>query len=566
MNSRKRNTIIVSVVVVVLLLIAMATSGSEGGFLAKDGIWSILPPLVAITLAFVTQNVVISLLMGVMVGTFLISMDGFNLLFSIQNSFIMSTEIMLGSLADSWNAGILLQVLAIGGLIALITKLGGAKAIAEGLAKRARGPVSAQVVTWIMGIIVFFDDYANSLIVGPIMRPVTDKNLVSREKLSFIVDATAAPVAGIALISTWVGYEISCIRDGLDLAGITDVSPYNLFVVTIPYRFYNILMLVFVVLTAVMMKEFGPMLGAENRARGGNPLTEKGYSNKDEAIEYVAEDSSIWSAIIPLGVLIVGSFLGFYLNGRAAILGGEDAGLISLVTGSFSFKVLQECFGNADASIVLFQAALLACFVAFGMGIITKKFDMEEGVNVWLSGVKSLIITGVILLLAWSLSSTIGELGTAAFIVKALAGVIPKFVVPALIFILASIISFATGTSYGTMGILLPLAIPFAARISPSDQQYLIACSSAVLTGAIFGDHCSPISDTTILSSMGADCDHIAHVNTQLPYSLAVAAIAAVVCYIPVGLGLSVWIALPIGIAACAAVLLVFGKNPSAGQ
>ena len=232
------------------------------------------------------------------------------------------------SLSDSWNAGIILQVLTIGGLIGLVTKMGGARAVAEGLAKKAKGPISAQIITWVLGLLVFFDDYANSLIVGPIMRPVTDKMRISREKLAFVIDATAAPVAGIALISTWIGYEIGLIKDAYESIGQT-VNAYGVFIETIPYRFYNILMLLFVVLTAIFLREFGPMLNAERRARKYNKVLADGaepmVAEDIEDLEPIdSKKLNVWNAIIPIGAMIVFSFLGFYYNGYQAIMGGED--------------------------------------------------------------------------------------------------------------------------------------------------------------------------------------------------------------------------------------------------
>ncbi|MPM90440.1 hypothetical protein SDC9_137561 [bioreactor metagenome] len=227
---------------------------------------------------------------------------------------------------------------------------------------------------------------------------------------------------------------------------------------------------------------------------------------------------------------------------------------------------IKECFSSADASIVIFQVALFCCVIAIVMGLWQKVFKLDEAVNIFVTGVKSLIITCVILILAWSLSSTIKELGTAKFLVSALSDSVPKFLLPAIIFILGSIISFATGTSYGTMGILMPLAIPFAVAMPGADLDFVVMCSGGVLTGAIFGDHCSPISDTTILSSMGAGCDHIEHVNTQIWYALSMAAVALIFGYIPVGLGLNVWVSLLIGLIAVFAVLYFFGKKADAQE
>lgn len=530
----------------------------------KFGLWTLIPPLVAIILAFITKNVVISLSLGVLSGTFLLKLNGFNIGAALFNGFLDFISKILSSLASSWNAGIILQCMTIGGLIALVTKMGGAKAIAESLSKKAKSPTSAQLITWFLGLLVFFDDYANSLIVGPIMRPVTDKMKISREKLAFIVDATAAPVAGIALISTWVGYEISLIKDAYSSIG-QDVNAYGIFVSTIPYRFYNILILMFIVFIAVFLKDFGPMLKAERRAR----TTGKVLS--DTAKPMISEEAtalepkkgvklSVWNAIIPIGVLILGSFAGFYYNGYMGIMGGEDKALIELLTVSpASFASIRETFGASDASVVLFQAALFASIVAIAMGMAKKIFTLSEAIDTWIQGMKSLVITAVILLLAWALSAVIKELGTATFLVSILSNAIPKFLLPSIIFILGSIISFATGTSYGTMGILMPLTIPLAYAISP-DNGYVIMNAGAVLTGAIFGDHCSPISDTTILSSMGSSCDHMDHTKTQIWYSLAVAVITVIFGYIPVGLGLSVYLALPIAIIATGAVVYFVGK------
>lgn len=529
------------------------------------GLWTLLPPVVAITLAFITKNVVLSLFIGVLSGAYLLELANANLLTGLFYGFMDVMSYVLGSLADSWNAGIILQCLTIGGLIALITKMGGARAVAESLAKRAKSPRSAQIVTWLMGLFIFFDDYANSLIVGPIMRNVTDKLRISRERLAFIIDATAAPIAGIALISTWVGYEIGLINDGYLSIG-QQVNSYSIFIQTIPYRFYNILMLVFVFFTSYFLRDFGPMLTAERRARLRGelvaPEAKPMVSEETTGMEPVAGIKlNIWNAIVPIGVLIVAAFAGFYYNGYTAIMGSDDQALISLLqTSPYSFAAIREAFGWSDASIVLFQAAVVASIVAIVMGLSQKIFSLSEAIDTWVHGMKSLVITGVILLLAWSLSGVIKELGTAKYLVAMLSDAIPSFLLPSLIFILGSVISFATGTSYGTMGILMPLAIPFAAAISP-DPNFVVMNVGAVLTGAIFGDHCSPISDTTILSSMGAASDHLDHTKTQLPYAIAIAGATVLFGYIPVGLGMPIWLVLPVSIVLVALGIRFFGKS-----
>lgn len=528
---------------------------------AKFGMWTVLPPLVSIVLAFLTKNVVVSLFIGTMTGCIMLQLNGFNIITALTQGFIDFTYRALNSLADPWNAGIILQVLVIGGVIHLVAKMGGAKAIAEALARKAKNVKSAQLTTWLLGLAVFFDDYANSLIVGPIMRPVTDKLGVSREKLAFVIDATAAPIAGLAIISTWIGLEVGLIGDALKSVGI-QADGFGVFLETIPYRFYNILILAFVVISAITLREFGPMLKAERRARRGEVLSTTEISSDSEDLEPIEGIKlSVWNAIIPIGVLIVSSLIGFYYSGWVTIMGGEDLAIIELMNNTpFSFAGIQAAFSNADASVVLFQSALLATIVALILGVGRKIFTISEGIGIWIEGMKGLLITGVILILAWSLSSVIKELGTASYLVGVLSDAIPAFLLPAIIFILGSIIAFATGTAYGTMGILMPLAIPLAFAINP-EWNFVIVSTSAVLTGAIFGDHCSPISDTTILSSTGAGCDHIEHVRTQIWYAVFVGIVTVLFGYIPAGLGLSIFIVLPLSLVALFILTMIFGKK-----
>ena len=533
---------------------------------AKFGIWTLIPPLVAISLAFITKNVIVSLVIGIMSGGFILNISGNNPFMALFYSFLDLIQRAVNSLADPWNAGIILQVLAIGGVINLVGKMGGAKAIAEALSKRAKSAKSAQIITWFAGLLVFFDDYANSLIIGPMMRPVTDKMKISRERLAFIIDATAAPVAGIAIISTWIGLEVGLIGSAFDSIGV-ETNAFGVFLNTIPFRFYNILILGFIVITALLLKDFGPMRKAEIECRRGglnlssNEDVNKELSKHDELEPLPGVKLSVWNAIIPIGALILGALFAFYYSGYTAIMGGEDSAVIQLMQNSpASFDAIKEAFSNADASVALFQSAFFAGLVAIIMGVAKKIFTLSEALDIWVDGMKTLIITGVILICAWSLSSVIKELGTAKYLIQLLSGSLPPFILPSLIFVLGAIISFATGTSYGTMGILMPLAIPLAYSINP-DMSYVIVATSAVLTGAIFGDHCSPISDTTILSSMGAGCNHIDHVRTQMPYAIFVAVITIVFGYIPAGFGLPVYIVLPIAFIAMFIGIQTLGKS-----
>lgn len=560
---------------------AMPEGGDSEAFAALYGVWTLIPPLLALLLAFLTRNVILSLFLGVLSGTWMVAIVSGDLLGSITGAFFNSTDYFIGTLADRWDAGIIMQVLVIGALIALITRMGGMRAIADLVVKIAKGPRSAQITMWISSWVIFFDDYANALIIGPIMRPLCDKYRISREKLAYIVDSTAAPVAGIMLISTWIGTELVNINEGLAIAGVTGVTAYGIFIDTIPYRFYNIMALFFVFATAFLLRDFGPMLKAEIRARTTgetiNPGSEVMETEKviDEEKEEIKENygilktskkvtpPNIWNALIPVGVLIISAVVLFYTNGAAAV--GAEA-----LEGLSFFEAVREAYSNSDASIVLFQAGLLACIVAIIMGFFEKIFTLKDGIETWAHGMKSMLFVCIVLILAWSIGSVIGDLGTAHFLVSNLSDVLPQFIVPALIFIIAAVVSFATGTAYGTMAILLPLCIPLAAAIvgitgmeitsSGDAYVYILMCSSAVLTGAIFGDHSSPISDTSILSSMGAGCSLLDHVITQIVYAVTVG-VVVIAGYILVGLGLNVWITLLVMAAILVLILLFVGKK-----
>ncbi|ORX52242.1 transporter Na+/H+ antiporter family [Piromyces finnis] len=537
--------------------------GEEEKKYTRYRLLSILPPLVAIILAFITKQTILSLFIGVLVGEFMVSVENLNIVSSLVNAFLAMASTIVSKMSDNWNAGIVLQCLLIGGIIQLVTKMGGAKALANKLAKYANTPRKAQIVTEIIGLLVFFDDYANSLIVGPIMRPVMTKLKISKEKLAFIVDATAAPVAGIAIVSTWIGLEISLISDGYKSIG-QDVSGFGVFLKTIPFRFYNILILIFVAMSSLTLREFGPMKKAERRARKSEDDNEKEQKLSSEFEEAKPKEGvklSIWNAIIPIGTLIIGALIAFYWSGYTTIIDDKENEHYDLMKNSpVSFKGIFEALSASDASVALFQSALLASIVGILMAVIQKIMTVEEAINEWINGMKTIVITGVILLLAWSLGGVIGELGTAQFLVNILKNAIPKFILPTIIFILSAIISFATGTSYGTMGILMPLTIPLAWAVNANDG-YVVTCTSGVLTGAIFGDHCSPISDTTILSSMGTGCNHIDHVQTQIYYALYVAVISIVIGYIPAGFGIPWYISIPVAIVVMYIGLRLIGEK-----
>ena len=567
MNEKMKLGLVAAVSIILLFVLSLwiSTTPANADNSVRFGILTLLPPLVAIALAFITKETILSLFIGVFVGEFMLCCNDLNIISTIINAFLDLGSQIISCMADPWNAGIILQCLLIGGVIQLITKMGGAKALADAFAKRADTPRKAQLFTWVLGLCVFFDDYANSLIVGPIMRPVMDKLKVSREKLAFVVDATAAPVAGIAIISTWIGLEISLIAAGFQSVGVTNVTGFGIFLQTIPYRFYNIFILLFIVISAITLYEFGPMKKAEQKARArkeDEEIVVPEAPGFDEVKPVEGIKLSVWNAIIPIGTLIIGALIAFYWSGYTTILGGEDQALITLMkTSPLSFNGIFEALSQSDASVALFQAALLASIVAIVMAVGERILTIEDAISEWIGGMKTIVITGVILLLAWSLGGVIGEVGTADYLVGVLSSTIPAWIVPSLIFILGALISFATGSAYGTMSILMPLAIPLAWAVSTGDMNFTIVCTSGVLTGAIFGDHCSPISDTTILSSMGTSCNHIDHVQTQIYYAIFVALVAILIGYIPAGLGVPFYISLIAGVIVMFVGLKILGEK-----
>lgn len=398
----------------------------------------------------------------------------------------------------------------------------------ESISKKANNSRMAQIFPWLGGIVVFIDDYANSAFVGNLFRPLSDKYYISREKLSYIVDSTAAPVSSIFLISTWIGYQVGTIGDSLP-EGIT-VSPYFLWLNSVPYSFYSILAILMVGIIACTGRDFGPMLKAEHRARTTHQLWAEdarplsGTSDLQVAKNASKNSLNLW---IPIILLIVLSFYFMWMSG-----GGSEAE-------SFS-----QAISDADSMFAIMLATLIAFFVALVMYIVQRIATVAELMDSFLNGAKMMVYATLILVAAWSIKEVCDQLGTAPFIVNALEGILSPLMLPILTFIVSCFVAIFTGTSWGTMGIVVPIVIPLAASVGAP----LPIVISSVLTGAVMGDHCSPISDTTIMSSTFSGSDHMDHVKTQFPYSILVALIA-IVCYVLVGVGLPVIVVLVIGAA-----------------
>ncbi len=549
-----------------------AAGDMKAGFSVRviHGLLTLLPPLIAIGLALAFRQVVAALWISIWVGALVLyDWSPFTAVARSIDHYI------IGSMADSGNASMLVFIIFMGGLIGIIAKSGGIQGVVELIAKRATSAMRGQVAAFLMGMFIFFDDYANTIIVGTTMRPISDKLRISREKLSYIVDSTAAPVASIFPISTWIGYEVGLIDKALSSIGSGD-SGYMMFIESILYRFYPIFALALVLMVALTGREIGPMLKAERRARReGKPLRDGAIPMSTMESERVnppeGKPRRWYNALVPLLFVIGVTFYGLWVNGLAELGGGvAEVRANSSAYGPLwgPIYVLGQVFSAASPNVVLAWASLGGCILTVVLVVGQRILTMAEAMQAWLSGVESMVIAIVVLLMAWSLGSVCGDLHTAEYLTTSLAGTLSPHALPVLTFVLAGGISFATGTSYGTMAILMPLVIPIANRLcldagmGQADQHYiLVGVVSSVLAGSVFGDHCSPISDTTIMSSMASGSDHVDHVRTQLPYAILAGLVGIVLGSLPAAFGVSPLVSITLGVAAMAGVLYLFGRK-----
>ncbi len=524
---------------------------------------SILPPLLAILLALITRQVIIALFFGIWLGvTF---MYDFNPMLGFLHTL---DEYIVNALAQPDRVSILIFSLVLGGMVGVISRSGGTQGIVDKLSIYAKNARMGQLATWAMGVLIFFDDYANTLIVGNTMRPLSDKLRISREKLSYLVDSTAAPVANIAIISTWIGYEISLISQSFSSLGITD-NAYITFIRTIPYNFYPVYALVFGFLIAYLMRDFGSMYRAEMRARQtGEVLREGAVPISDLTDSEVMTDESIprrwYNAFIPIGVVILAVSLGLIYTGYVNL---QESG--ESLVGQGLLHQISLIVGNSNSFAVLMWASFLGSIAAILLAISQRILSLQQAVDAWVKGIRSMIMAAIILVSAWAIGTICQDLFTADYVIHLTRKFLTPHWLPLITFVTAAVVSFATGTSWGTMAILMPIAIPLAFKfplgmpgIDPSHATNLmLSTTAAVLAGATFGDHCSPISDTTIMSSMACGADHIDHVRTQLPYALTVGIIASVFGYIPVGFDISDWWVLLFGFIVLFLVVRFVGKK-----
>ena len=498
-----------------------------------------MPPLLAIVLALAFRHVLLALIAGVWLGAFLLT-D----LSPVSSFARLLDTLVVGAVADRGHASILVFTLLLGGMLGLITQSGGAKGLASWVRSDTGSRRRGQLTTWFLGLLIFFDDYANSLLVGSSMRPVTDRLRVSREKLAFLVDATAAPVSSLALISSWIAVEVGYIEDQFVHLGI-ERDAYVTFIETIPYRFYPLLMLLFVAWVALRGRDFGPMLRAERRAVEDGLLLRPGARPaSDFHDEAVPEDTPgrPMNALIPVVVVVLVAGAGIYFDGQAKVLAaGLEPSLRTIV-------------GEASSSSALLWASGAGCLAGLVMSLGSGALTLSGSIDAWMSGMRGMLLAVLILVLAWALGGVCRDLHTAEFLIGVVGDWLTPMWIPATVFVLAAVVSFATGTSWGTMAILFPLVIPLAHEIAPGNEGILLGTVSSILAGSVWGDHCSPISDTTILSSMATSCDHMDHVRTQLPYCLAVGLVSLLCAEIPVAAG---WYGPWTGLAVGATVMIV---------
>ncbi|MGM0647313.1 MAG: Na+/H+ antiporter NhaC family protein [Bacteroidota bacterium] len=527
---------------------------------------SILPPLLAILMALIFKEVFTALFTGLLLGTTVIAFfQGSNLLVALVQGLLNIVDTyIIHALTDTGHLSIIVFSLLIGGMVNIITRNGGMRGIVNRLAVYANNARNGQLITWLLGLLIFFDDYANTLVVGNTMRPVTDNLKISRQKLAYIVDSTAAPIASIAFVTTWIGAELSYISNGIETIGL-DQTPYSVFFNSLAYAFYPIFALAFILILVTKRRDYGPMLKAERKARHWKPSEkddeQSGFSNKLnelQAVEGIKHKS--YNAFIPVLVIILGAFAGLIYTGTEAVGWGQDL--------SFT-RNLSNVIGHADSYKALLWSSMGGLLTAILLTIGQKLMNLEDTVSSMINGFRTMLTAIIILVLAWSIAEVTQHLHTADFISQLMLNMnLEPYWVPSLTFIMGGLVAFSTGSSWGTMAILYPLILPATWLISQqSGLDHSTSLSifynvvSTVLAGAVLGDHCSPISDTTILSSLASSCNHIDHVRTQLPYALTVGAVSIVFGTLPAAYGISSFLLFPLGIGVLFIIVHIFGQS-----
>ena len=559
-RSSNKGSLLKYVAIIAILLISLiAFTPPNAPFMPKEKrfpyiTFPLLPPLLAIVLAIVTRQILPALFAGIWIAALMVT--SYNPIAATTQTL----EWIVKNVADSWNATILLFDFVIGAFVGVLYASGAIHAVADALAKKIRSARGSSLIGWALGLIVFFDDYTNTIVVGNTVRPLTDRTRVSRELLSYIVDSTAAPVAGLALVSTWIGHEVSLIRNSFDslqqefkkglISAAPTVDPYAAWLASVPYRYYSILAMILVLLVILTRRHYGPMLKAEHRVVSTGKVLRDGAQPllpiKSVLGEVAAKRRApTWLFVLSVLVLILATLMGMWITG-AKELGRTDWWNVPFT----------EALKKADSATSLLWGSFAAYLLAFVGAILSRSLRFSEAIDYTIKGMYLMVFANALTLLAWTISSATKAIGTADYVVHiAMGRGVPAVVVPLIVFLACMFISFTTGTSWGTFGIMMPIAIPLAwklalAQLGSVELAHIITFASiaSVFAGSIFGDHCSPISDTTIMSSMFSACDHIDHVTTQLPYAVT-AALISMVLFALFAIGITnPAILLPIGI------------------
>ncbi|WP_157146650.1 Na+/H+ antiporter NhaC family protein [Brachyspira pilosicoli] len=515
------------------------------------GLFGIIPPLLAIILALLTKEVIISLTVGILSGTLILAHG------NIFTAITIFTDKVAAMTGDSWNVRILLFCALLGAFVSMLSKTGATKAFGLWASKYLKTKKSVLIFTWFFGLIIFIDDYFNSLSVGTVMRPAFDEKKISRAKLAYILDSTAAPVCILAPISTWVVTVMSYIRDSEGFESL-NMSEFILFIKMIPYSVYPLLALAFVVLISLFFKDFGPMKRSEDDAANGKLFNEDLYGACPGNLETISGDSAKWyDMVIAIVVLILVCIVMFPITTYMGLVGSDG---IETLSQAFNSTTITNAFIQTDASKALFYGAVISLIIMYIYYVARRLLNVRSAGNAIMEGIKSMVPALVVLALAWTIGNVIksspeeGGLGLASFLSEVVkGGGFPLWLLPAIGYLLGCVIAFSTGTSWGTFAILIPIVIPIATGLANANGysgeqllNVLLISVGSLVSGAVFGDHCSPISDTTILSSTGSNCPLLEHVSTQLPYASLVA-IASFIGVIVGGITLNPFLALLTG-------------------
>ena len=531
--------------------------------------FSIIPPIIAILLALIFREVLVPLFLGIWSGAFILNGFSFKGLWS---GLLQSIDkYLMGALMDEGHLSVIVFSLLIGGMVAIISRNGGMAGVVNSLGILAKSSKSSQFVTWLLGIGIFFDDYANTLIVGNTARSLTDRYRVSREKLAYIVDSTAAPVAAIALITTWIGAELGYIDDARKVIGMEEGS-YSIFLKSLFYSFYPILTLLFILFLIITGRDFGPMLKAERRARQTGRVfkTQKEeYTEEGELDDFAPVKGKTYyafNALVPILTLIIATLLALVYTGMSSF---DNFYTDVWYNNQLSFtEKLSDLIGEADSYKALLWSSILGLVVSVILTLGTGMMNLRETMDSMTLGIKTMMGAMIILVLAWSLAKVTQDLHTGDYLSTLLQGNIQPTLLPVFTFILAGVIAFSTGSSWSTMAILYPIILPTAWAVSQGadlPQETVLAIfynvTASVLAGSVFGDHCSPISDTTILSSLASNCNHIDHIYTQLPYAITVGIISIGLGWFSIVYNLPWFLNFLIGATILFLIVLILGRK-----